>query len=75
MHVCKYLNQRVTKISEKNGKYFNCVTKTKKKKKTHEEMSFITQFKIQFLLPFTGCRKKPGKMPGSGAMQMIFINE
>ena len=26
-------------------------------------MSFITQFKIEFLLPFTGCRKVLGKMP------------
>ena len=26
-------------------------------------LSFITQFKIEFLLPFTGCRKVLGKMP------------
>ena len=26
-------------------------------------LSFITQFKIEFLLPFTGCRKLLGKMP------------
>ena len=26
-------------------------------------LSFITQFKIEFLLPFTGCRKALGKMP------------
>ena len=27
-----------------------------------KEMSFITQFKIEFLLPFTGCRNVFGKM-------------
>ena len=26
-------------------------------------LSFFTQFKIEFLLPFTGCRKVLGKMP------------
>ena len=34
------------------------------KKKTHiKKLSFITQFKIEFLLPFTGCGKVLGKMP------------
>ena len=28
-----------------------------------KRLSFITQFKIDFLLPFTGCRKVLGKMP------------
>ena len=28
-----------------------------------KKLSFITQFKIEFLLPFTVCRKEPGKMP------------
>ena len=28
-----------------------------------KRLSFITQFKIEFLLPFTGCRKVLGKMP------------
>ena len=51
MRVCKYLNQRVRK-------------KKKKEKKTNEEiLSFITQFKIEFLLPFTCCRKVLGKKP------------
>ena len=26
-------------------------------------LSFVTQLKIEFLLPFTGCRKVLGKMP------------
>ena len=30
-----------------------------------KRLSFITQFKIEFLLPFTGCRKVLGKMPES----------
>ena len=38
--------------------------KKKKKKKTHmKRLSFITQFKIELLLPFTSCRKLLGKMP------------
>ena len=28
-----------------------------------KRLSFITQFKIEFLLPFTSCRKVLGKMP------------
>ena len=28
-----------------------------------KRLSLITQFKIEFLLPFTGCRKGIGKMP------------
>ena len=28
-----------------------------------KRLNFITQFKIEFLLLFTGCRKVPGKMP------------
>ena len=28
-----------------------------------KRLSFITQFKIEFLLLFTGCRKVLGKMP------------
>ena len=37
--------------------------KQKREKKTREELSFITQFKTEFLLRFTGCRKVLGKMP------------
>ena len=32
MHVCKYLNQKARRIDELNGKSFNNVSKTKKKK-------------------------------------------
>ena len=28
-----------------------------------KRLSFITQFKIEFLLPFTSCRKACGKIP------------
>ena len=38
--------------------------KQKRKKKHLKKLSFITQFKIEFLLLFTGCRKVLGKMPG-----------
>ena len=32
-----------------------------------KRLSFINQFKIEFLLPFTGCRKVLGKMPESSS--------
>ena len=35
-----YINHRVRIIGEQNGKSFIGVTKTKKKKETHEEMDF-----------------------------------
>ena len=34
-------------------------------KKNMKRLSFITQFKIEFLLPFTGCTRELGKMPAS----------
>ena len=46
MRVCKYLNQRVRRMDEQNGE-----SKTKQKKNM-KKLSFITQFKIDFLLPF-----------------------
>ena len=36
MRVCKYLNQRVRRIGEYNGKSFSGISKTKKKKKQTE---------------------------------------
>ena len=63
---CLEVNQKI-RIGEKNRKSFKVVSKKKrkrKKKKKHlKGLSFITQFKIQILLPFTGCRKVLGKMP------------
>ena len=41
MRVCKYLNQRVRRIGEYNGKSFKGVSKTKKKKK---HMRFEIEF-------------------------------
>ena len=67
MHVCKYLKQRVRRIDEQNRKSFKGFSK-----KIHmKRYSFITQFKIEFLLPFTGCKKVLGKMPVGG----IFTEE
>ena len=66
MCVCKYLNQqRVRRIGEQNRKSYKGVLKTKQKKKKKNEgiEFFITQFKIEFLLPFTNCRKVLEKMP------------
>ena len=37
--------------------------KQKGKKKHTKRLSFITQFKIEFLLSFTSCKKVLGKMP------------
>ena len=55
-YVC---NQRVRKI----GKFF----KNKKENRLNiNRLSFVTRFKIQFLLPFTGYRKVLRKMPGDG---------
>ena len=62
MCVRKNLNQRVRRIGKKNGKSFKVVSKTKKGEK-HLKGLIITQFKIEFLLPFTGCRKVLEKMP------------
>ena len=64
MCVCKYLNQqRVRRIGEQNRKSYKGVLKTKQKKKNEGIEFFITQFKIEFLLPFTNCRKVLEKMP------------
>ena len=62
MCVCKYRNQRFGEIDKQNGKSFKGILKLKKQKNM-KRLSFITQFKIEFLLPFTGCRKVLGKMP------------
>ena len=64
---CKYLNQRVRRICERNRNSFKGFSKTnKQEKKKQEEIefhNFITPFKIDFQIPFTGCRKVVGKMP------------
>ena len=39
------------------------VFKKKKKKKHTKRLSFITQFKIEFLIALFDCRKVLGKMP------------
>ena len=36
-----------------------------------KRLSFITQFKIEFLLPFSGCRKVLGKMPVDNKCETI----
>ena len=40
--------------------------KQKRKKKHMKRLSFINQFKIEFILLCTGCRKVLAKMPGDG---------
>ena len=58
MHVRKYLNQRVRRIGESKGKS----SKGFSKKKHMKRLTFITQFNVDFLLSFTGCKKVLGKM-------------
>ena len=57
--ICMYLNHRVKTKGERNGKSF----KVFKKKTFLKRLSFIAQFKIEILLPFTGCREALEKMP------------
>ena len=66
MCVCKYLIQRVRRISEKNGKSFKGVSKTNKKKYM-KRVSFITQFKIEFFTTVYRLMKSAWKnaWPGS----------
>ena len=48
------------------GSFEGKLTRRVKWKRT----SFITQFKIEFLLPLTGCRKVLGKMPGEPGKEL-----
>ena len=59
MHVCKCLNQRVNRMETP----LRVFQKQERKKKHMKRLSFVTQFKIEFLLAFTGCGKLLGKMP------------
>ena len=47
-------------------------------KKSMKRLSFITQFIIEFLLPFIGCRKVIGKMPANRRqlpdLQLVHLN-
>ena len=74
MYVCKYLKQRVRRIGKKNGQSFKVVSKTKKKKKMNK-LSFITQFKIEFLPLFTSCREEHAKIPEYGNKQTKFVTQ
>ena len=38
-------------------------------------LSFIAQFKIDFLLPFTGCRKVLRKMSALGVSRQIIVSQ
>ena len=42
---------------------FSRMFQDKKEKKNMMKLSFMTEFKIEFLLPFTSCRKILEKMP------------
>ena len=48
--------------------------KKKKEKKQMKKLSFITQFKIEFLLPLTGFRKILGKMSVSKLVDAVGVN-
>ena len=40
-----------------------------------KRLSFIAQFKIDFLLPFTGCRKVLRKMSALGVSRQIIVSQ
>ena len=42
-----------------------------KRTKHIQTLSFVTQFKVEVLLPFTGCRKVLGKMPFSKLFDVL----
>ena len=69
MPVSKYLNQRVRRIGEQNGKSFKGFPKKKEKKKKEKKqmkwLNYISQFKIDFLLTIACCTKVFGKMPAN----------
>ena len=44
---------------------FSRVFQKQKRNRNMKRLSFITQFKVQFLVPFTGYKKVLGKMPDS----------
>ena len=70
MLACTYLSQRVRRIGKQNEKSFEGFSK----KKIHmKRLSFIVQFKIEFLLSFTSCRKVLGKMPDIYIYIYIYI--
>ena len=50
------------------------VFQDKKEKKHMKKLSFKTQFKTDFLLPFTGCRKVLVKMPVSKLFDVVAEN-
>ena len=46
-----------------------------KRKKKMNKLSFITQFKIEFLPLFTSCREEHAKIPEYGNKQTKFVNQ
>ena len=40
-----------------------------------KRLGFIAQFKIDFLLPFTGCRKVLRKMSALGVSRQIIVSQ
>ena len=61
-------------MGKKNGQSFKVVSKTKKKKKM-KKLSFITQFKIEFLPLFTSCREEHEQIPEYGNKQTKFVTQ
>ena len=59
--------ENISRIFQKNNN--KKTTKKQTKTKQYEIASLITQFKIEFLLPFTGFRKVFGKMPALDTLE------
>ena len=47
----------------------------KKRKKKKKKLSFINQFKIEFLPLFTSCREEHEKIPEYGNKQTKFVTQ
>ena len=65
LYACLKVSKSKSKKNKRiEWKIFQECFKNKKGKKNIKKSSFIiTRFKIEFLLPFTGCRKVLQKMP------------
>ena len=59
--LCKYLNQRVRRIGDSNGKSFLGVSKTKKKKKTHGEIEFHNSIQDRVFITIYQLKKNAWK--------------
>ena len=63
LYACVKLSKPKSEKLVNRMENLSSVFQKQKRKKNIKKSSFITQLKIEFLLPFTGCRKVLEKMP------------